>query len=431
MTIISRPLSRRTVLRGLGAVIALPALEAMLGPWKASAAGGSEKPVRLAWLHTTSGVRMPRFTPSKTGRDFALSHILQPLEEHRADVSVLSGLYHRNAFKTVASVGRHDLDTLCFLTAADLGRMPGVAVKNSVSVDQVAGRTLGEFTRLPTLNLSAFPGSKLAFDESGTPIPSMTDPVAVFDRLFGTPGDAASRTRRDQAQDSVIDRTLEATRQLRQRLGNTDRDKVDEYLNSLREVERRVQTARKWENLPPVRPPAGTNRPGGTPENLTERIRLLLDLAVLAFQTDQTRVLTLHLGSMECKYPGIGCPDGYHGYTHTNHRDYTDETDQMARVDRERIKHLAYFLGRLKSIKEGGATLLDSAFVHYGSGMGLGHETIDLPNLIAGRAGGQLRPGTHNNYAGQPLANLFLSMLEAAKIPAKTFADSTGVLSDV
>lgn len=432
---LSRPLSRRAVLRGLGIALALPPLEAMLGPWRTNAAtapGGTQNPVRLAWLHTTSGIRMPRFTPKTTGPNFALTPILAPLEKHRGDFSVLSGLFHRNAFKTIASVGRHDLDMLCFLTGADLGRLPGVAAKNAVSIDQVAGRTLGMHTRLPTLNLSAFPSSKLVYDEAGTPMPSMSNPVAVWDLLFDSPdGHAGTRAMRERAQDSVLDRTLDSARRLSAQLGASDRDKVDEYLTSLREVERRVQVARMWAGRPPVAAPAGSRKPAGTPENLTERIRLMMDLAVLAFQTDQTRALTLHLGGMDCRYPDIGCPDGYHGYTHTAHKDYTDESDQMARVDRERIKHLAYFLDRMKAVKEADGTLFDVSFIHYGSGMGDAHETTDLPNLIAGRAAGQLRPGSHIHYQGQPLANLYVSMLESAKVPAKSFADSTSVLDRI
>lgn len=431
----ARPLSRRAVLRGIGTALALPPLEAMLGPWRASAAttpGGAQNPVRLAWLHTTSGIRMPRFTPKATGSSFALTPILAPLERHRGDFSVLSGLFHRNAFKTVASVGRHDLDMFCFLTGADLGRLPGVAAKNAVSIDQVAGRTLGMHTRLPTLNLSAFPSSKLVYDEAGTPMPSLSHPVAVWDLLFGRPdGDSANRAARERSQDSVLDRTLVSAKRLSGQLGSTDRDKLDEYLTSLREVERRVQVARTWADRPPVAAPAGARKPSGIPENLTERIRLMMDLAVLAFQTDQTRVVTLHLGSMDCKYPDLGCPDGYHSYTHTSSKDYTDDTDPMARVDRERIRHLAYFFDRLKAIREADGTLFDASFIHYGSGMGDGHETTDLPNLIAGRAGGHLRPGSHIDYQGQPLANLYVSMLESAKVPVHSFADSTGVLDRI
>lgn len=425
-------LSRRTVLRGLGTAVALPLLEAMSLPWRATIAASAraKNPVRLAWLHTTTGMRMPYFTPQKKGADFELRYILEPLADFRKDVSVLSGLFHAGAFKTGPALGRHDQDEVCHLTGADLGRIPGVAIKNSVSVDQVAGRHLGQETRLPTLNLSIATWSRLIFDESGTLIPPDTQPAAIWDRLFvPPPANPAERARMAAREDGVLDRITESTRLLNARLGANDRRTLDEYLTGLREVEKRVKTARKWAERPPIAPPAGATRPTGEPATLTDRIRLLIDLAVLAFQTDQTRVLTLHLGTGSDRFPEIGAGDGYHGYTHTNYKDYdAAKNDPMAKIDRRRVELFAYFLGKLRNLREGEGTVLDSAVVHYGSGMGLWHESTDLPNLVAGRGGNMLPTGSHVDFGGKPLANLYLSMLHAAGVPGDKFADSTSRL---
>ncbi len=419
----SRPLTRRSLLRGTaGALLGLPFLESLARP-----ASPARPPVRLVWLHTESGMWMPKFKPARTGPDYELTYILEPLAPFKKDVSVLSGLFHANAFKRNPQTGRHVQDGMCHLTGADLGGTPGMSVRNAVSADQVAAEAIGEKTRLPCLGLTIDRGGTLSYGLSGSPLPAEWDPRAVFTLLFAgnapeARAQAEARFRRDQ---SVLDDVLESTRDLAGRVPAADRSRLDEYLTTVREVERRARVARAWADKP-VAAPAGVQAPGGPPGERTAYIRLLLDLLVLALQTDQTRLATMRLGFMGCTYPEIGCPDSYHGYTH--HDLKKEKQDAMAKVDRHRIGHLAYFLEKLRAVREGESTLLDACTVHYGAGMGADHESTDLPNLLVGRGGGALGQGRHVDYGGKPLANLYVRMLNLAGVPVRKFADSTGPL---
>ncbi len=429
-----RPLSRRSFLtRTAGALITLPFLEAMI-PSTASAADSpaGARPVRLLWLHSESGIWMPHWKPAITGPEYTLTPTLEPLASYRADVSVLSGLSHANAFKRNAQAGRHVQDAMCHLTGADLGGTPGVVVKNGVSVDQVAAESIGERTRVPVLNLSIDRNATMSFAAGGTPVPVDWDPREIFARLFADNSPEAKKLAeaRYHQQRSVLDEALAATRDLSAKLGANDRHKLDEYLTNVREVERRATVARAWADRPAVPAPNGTKPPGPPPDkDRTAYIRLLMDLLVLALQTDQTRLATLRLGFMGCMYPDIGCPDSYHNYTHHDFK--ADKQAAMAKVDQHRITHLAYFLGKLKAVKEGEHDLLHHCIVHYGTGMGVDHETADLANLIAGHGGGALKPGQHLDLKGKPLADLYVRMLTIAGMPVKSFADSSGALAGI
>jgi hypothetical protein len=426
----ARPISRRELLRGAaGAAIALPFLDAMA---LVRGEEASKPPVRLVWIHTESGMWMPKFKPTKTGRDFDLTYILEPLAPFKSELSILSGLFHQNAFKRNPQAGRHSQDGMCHLTGADLAGTPGVSVRNTVSVDQLAAEAVGERTRLPSLGFTVDRAATLSYTASGTPVPAEWDPQAVFDQLFGGGGPdakkrAEARFRRDC---SVLDDVMESTRDLSRKLGAADRQKLDAYLSTVREVERRARVARAWADKPAVPPPPGAKDPGPPPEkNRTAYVRVLLDMLVLALQTDQTRFATARIGFMGCQYPDIGCPDGYHGYTHHDFK--KEKQEAMARVDRHRLAHLAYFLGKLKAVKEGDHDLLYNCLVHYGTGMGADHETTDLANLLIGRGGGTFTPAGHVDYKVKPLANLYVRMLKAAGVSVKRFANSTGPIDSV
>ena len=421
-------LDRRAFLRGTGALVALPFLEAMTPRRLLGAVGDAAKPpVRLVFIHTESGMWMDTFTPAATGRGYALTPTLEPLAAFRDDFTVCSGLFHPGAFKRNA-FGRHCQDTTCFLTGADLGATPGVPTRNSVSVDQVAVRQLGERTRFPHLHLSPGGGGSIAFSETGTPIPAESNPQAAFNRLFSdnSPEARAAAKRRLALNKSVLDDVLDASHALEKRLGTADKAKLDEYLTNVREVERRTQVAEKWLDHPAPAAPPGAKAPsaGGT---RTERIRALMDVAALALQTDQTRIVTLQIGFMGCTYPEIDAADSYHNYTHHDFK--PDRIANMQKVDKHRIAHLAHFLGRLKSVKEGDRDLLFNSTILYGSGMGQTHEGTDLPNLVLGHGGGALRPGQHLDFKGRSLASLFLTMLATAQVEEKRFADATEQLS--
>lgn len=426
-----RPISRRQLLRGAaGAVVGLPLLDAMSRPLAAAAPGG-KPPVRLIWIHTESGMWMPKYKPAKTGADFDLPYTLEPLAPFKKRMTVLSGLRHANAFKRNPQTGRHVQDGMCHLTGADLGGTPGVAVRNTVSVDQVAAEAVGEATRLPVLNLTVDRAGTLSYTPAGTPVPSEWDPRAVFTQLFAdhSPGAKKRAAERFERNKSVLDDVLESSRDLSGQLPATDRRTVDEYLTTVREVERRARVARDWSDKPAVPPPPGANNPGPPPEkDRTAYVRVILDMLALALQADQTRLATARIGFMGCRYPDIGCPDTYHGYTHHDFKQ--EKQDAMAKVDRHRVGHLAYFLNKLSQVKEGDRTLLDSCLVHYGAGMGADHETTDLANLIVGGGGGLAHAG-HVDCGERPLADLFVRMLNAGGVTAARFADSTGPLDRI
>ncbi|QDT38717.1 DUF1552 domain-containing protein [Stratiformator vulcanicus] len=444
-------ISRRTVLRGSSSIIALPLLDSL-----ASADRGTESqqsPVRSVFLFTQSGVWMEEFTPAKTGTksQWELSPTLEPLADLKPHVSVLSGLRHANAFKRNPVVNRHSQDNQCHLTAADLGRIPGVAARNSVSIDQVMSRSIGDKTRLPTLNLS-INRSSISFSENGSASPSEHRPEIIFDRLFGerSQDSLAKLEALHRRNKSILDSVSEQTSSLNRRLGQSDREKLDEYLFQVREVEQRLAIEREWASKGPVPAPAGATAPKGVPKSRNEHVRTLMDLIVLALQTDQTRIVTFWLGEMGCQYPEIGCPDGYHGYTHGATGSEVARSKMVA-VDRQRVDHFAYLLEKMRNVDEGGHDLLYHSMVHYGAGMGSRHgegepDGDHLANLLAGHGGGALSPDRHvdfrdydnigvpGNYAAsgrQPLANLYVRMAQIAGCPVDSFVDSDGPLSDI
>lgn len=451
-------LSRRHVLRSLGAGIGLPFLDCM-APARALAATAAA-PVRLVWLYAGSGMFMPAYKPSRTGRDWHLSTelpdtrnsfqggmpegtkpigTLEPLVPFRDHLAILSNLHHPGAF-TRGTVVRHSQDPLCHLTGADLFRVPGVASRNSVSIDQVAARHLGVKTRLPVLNLTHDRGLTISASDTGSPVPADWNPYDVFRRLFTGPSakDKAWAEVRYQQRKSILDDCIDETKQLEKKLGRNDRERFDEYLSQLRSIESRAEAARKWVEVPLPKLPQGVGElkkvggvgqsldlgnPQAAAANFKDRIRLMLDVLVLAFQTDQTRVATATLGHMGDVYKEEGLNDSYHGYTHTG-------PVGMAKVDRLRMEHVAYFLERLRDVREAdGSTLLDNSLVHFGGGMGTWHESTDLPNLVAGHAGGRFKLGEHVVYDDKPLANLYVTMLQAAGVAVDSFADSTGPLT--
>lgn len=368
---------------------------------------------------------------------------LEPLLPFKDHVSILSGLLHAGAF-TRGTVVRHGQDSMCHLSAVDLFRIPGVASRNGVSIDQVAARHLGQFTRIPALAMTHDRNLTISYTDTGSPIPADWNPTAVFNRLFTGPSAAerAMAETRFLQKKSVLDSVVAQTATLQNRVTAADRERLDEYLTRLREIEVRAEQMRKWEGVPLPQVPEGTLPPKeiagagqslnlGNPQaaagNFGPRIRLMLDMLVLALQTDQTRVATAILGHMGDVYKEEKLHESYHGYTHK----ISEPGGQigMAAVDRFRMSHVAYLLAKLKAIQEvDGSTLLDNSLVHFGAGMGTWHESTDLANLIAGHGGGRLKLGEHLEFKQEPLANLYVTMLQTAGIPLKTFVDSKGPL---
>ena len=425
-------LDRRTVLRGLGATIALPWLEAMT-PGRADASEKAWPPVRIAFVYIPNGIQMKQWTPVQEGKHYDLPNLLEPLTKFREDFSVLSGLA---ALQGGHDGGNHAPAMGTYLT----GVQPHRDGRCGVSADQVAAAGIGHLTRLPSLQIGTqraaksfcdgFPcvlTSTLAWSTPTQPLPTETSPRAVFDRLFGD-GLPIDRKKTDTRR-SILDTVGEEAASLGSKVSRDDRHKIDEYLSSVRDVEGRIQRA---ERLPPPKPPVGALRPfDKLPDEFAPYVRLLADLMVLAFQADVTRVCTFLFdveGSGRA-YPELGVKGLHHDLSH--HGGKADMVEQILKIERHHTTQFAYLLDRLKAVKEGDGTLLDHCMIAYGCALGDGdrHDHKDLPILLAGKGGGTLKPGRHVRYpANTPLTNLWLSMLDRAGVPTARLGDSTGPL---
>jgi hypothetical protein len=446
-------LTRRTVLRGLGAAIALPWLEAT-----ASAAdvalraveGVSGPPRRMAFLYVPNGVHMQAWRPTEEGSGYTLPSTLEPLKAFKDDLMVLSGLAQHNAEALGDGGGDHARSLSCFLTGAHPFKTDGANIRAGVSVDQVAAMEIGRQTRLSSLELGIDRGAQSGNCDTGyscayssniswrsptTPMAKEVNPRLVFDRLFASrnrTGSAADQQRRDFYRKSIIDFVLEDAQQLRNKLGMNDRRKVDEYLTGVRELEIRIAQAESTSSPSPSPAAAGMERPDGVPDDYREHIRLMLDLLVLAFQGDVTRISTFMFANegSNRSYAFMGVPDGHHDLSH--HGNDPKKHAKIQKINTFHIEQFAYFLGRLKAIPEGDGTLLDQTMIVYGSGISDGnrHNHDDLPVLLAGRGGGSLLPGRHVKYEKTlPLNNLYLSLLDRMNVKVDALGDSTGRLS--
>jgi len=446
--ITGRHLSRRTVLRGLGAAIALPVLDAMTPALAAPAA--KQAPLRLSFAYVPNGIVMKDWTPAAVGKEFALPRILQPLEPFRQEFMLLSGLDARNGNALGDGPGDHARAGASFLTGVHCKKTMGADIHNGISADQIAAQTLGERTRFPSLELGCEDSRTVGDCDSGyscaytnsiswrspsTPMPPEVNPRLVFERLFGADAGLDPHTRAQRAfyRRSILDLVREDTASLVKSLGSADRRKLDEYLTGVREIEKRVQSTEKAAQ--PITPPLAA--PSGIPTDFTEYVKLMYDLQVAAFQADLTRVATMVVGregSLRV-YPEIGVPDSHHPLTH--HRNNPDWIEKVVKINRFHIELLAYFLGKLKSTRDGDGTLLDHTMIVYGSGLSDGnrHSHEDLPILLAGRGSGTLRPGRHLAYPdGTSLTNLYVALLDRMGVHPKSIGDSTGEvehLSDI
>jgi Protein of unknown function (DUF1552) len=433
-------LPRRTVLRGLGASVALPMLDAMR-----PAFAGSEpaSPFRLAFTYVPNGVTLADWTPVGEGRTFELSRILKPLEPFRDRLLVLSGLAHKNGNALGDGPGDHARAGASFLTGVHPRKTAGADIKNGVSVDQIAARAVGETTRLLSLELGCEESRTVGNCDSGyscaytnsiswrsdtTPNPPETNPRMAFERLFGADEvtlDAEARARRAADRRSVLDFVAGRSRELSARLGPSDRRKLDEYLTGVREIERQIERAESdVRDLPPP-----FEKPAGIPAEFADYVKLMFDLQVAALQADLTRVVTFMMGregSLQA-YPEIGVPDSHHPLTH--HRGQADLVERVTKINVFHVELFAHLVGKLAAIPDGDSTLLDRVAIVYGSGLADGdrHTHEDLPVLVVG---GGLGNGRHLSCPAEtPMTNLFLTLLERMGGGQETLGDSTGRLS--
>ena len=437
---------RRTVLKGLGAVMALPWLEAM-GVQTSWAAGNTPvknaAPNRMAFLYVPNGVNMDGWRVGAEGAlPSKLPPILAPLNNVRQDFSILTGLAADKARPHGDGGGDHARAMAAFLTGAQPRKTDGANIRAGISADQLAAARIGDRTRLASLEIgteasklaggcdsgySCIYQSNLAWRSATQPMPKEVNPKLIFERLFGA-GSDLERQRRDAARKSVLDAVREDYRELNSRLGADDQRKLDEYFTAVREMELRIAKS-GTEGQKPL--PVGALPPKGIPESYAEHLRLLADLIVLAFQTDTTRVATFVLANEGSNraYPFIGVRDGHHSISHHGH-----DPVKLSKIQDINVFHstqLAYLLERLKAVKEGDGNLLDHSMIVYGSGNGDGdrHNHDDLPILLAGKGCGTIKQGRHVVYSKEtPLNNLWVSMLNRMDIRDVQLGDSTGEL---
>jgi hypothetical protein len=420
----------------------------------ATSVAASSSPVRMAMFFLPNGMCMEDWTPAKVGADFELPPTLKALEPLKNQVSVLSGLALDNARAKGDGPGDHARSAAAFLTGAHPYKTAGKDIKLGVSVDQLAAKTVGTQTRLPSLEVGLERGamagncdsgyacaysSNISWSSETTPVPKEVNPSAVFDRLFGPRNEreaAEGRAKRLRYRKSILDFVADDAKRLGRDLGRDDQRKLDEFQTSVREIEQRVERdrqrqaeARALSKVPDVK------LPDEVPDDAAEHFRLMADMLVLAFQMDLTRVSTFMVASdgSDRTYRQIGVTEGHHSLSH--HGNNKDKIDQIRKIDKFHVEQFAYFLKRLSEIKEAnGKSVLDNSMVMFGCGIGDGnrHNHNDLPVLLAGGGGGTVTPGRHLQYEkNTPLCNLYVSMLERVGAKVDRFGDSTGPLANL
>lgn len=438
-----KALGRRTFLRGVGAAIALPALDAM-SPAFASSTLPGKTPVRMAFVYVPNGMDMRHWSPSYEGALGELPRILKPLEPFKQDITLLGNLTHNNGRALLDGPGDHGRCCGAYLTGVQ-PRKTMVDIKAGVSCDQIVASQAGKDMRFPSLEVgledarqagdcdsgySCAYTNNLAWKSETQPLPPTLDPRALFERLFGTGAELTPEQRAQQRKfrRSILDFVSEDTRKLQGNLGPTDRRKLDEYLSSIREIERQLVRAEK--DNAQINP--GMPKPYGVPADFSEHFKLMTDMITVAFQADMTRVLTFLVtreGTSRA-YREIGIADGHHPLTH--HRNDPAMMEKVAQINTYHMQQFAGWLEKLKSIREGDRTLLDNSMIVYGAGLADGnrHSHEDLPTLIAGRGGNYIKPGRRIIYRREtPMSNLFLTMMDRMGVEAEHFGDSSGRLA--
>jgi hypothetical protein len=444
MIVSGKHLSRRSFLRGAGALIGLPLLDAMVPALAWTRPANRRPPLRLGFVYVPNGMVMSNWTPAAQGTNFPFTPILKPLEPFREHTLIVSGLMDHNANALGDGGGDHARAAASFLTGAH-PRESGSDIYAGVSVDQLAAQALGHKTRLPSLelgledtrivgqcdgNYSCAYTSSISWRTPTTPLPPMPNPRHVFERLFGN-GDANSdpqaAARRARYRQSILDGVVEETRHLKSSVGDADRRKIDEYLTSIREVERSIQKAHH------ERPTPGPalERPPGIPADHAEHARLIFELLALAFQSDSTRIATMMIGreSSIRSYDNIGIPEAHHQLSH--HRNDPANLAKLTRIQTYHMSLFAQFITKLQSISDGDGSLLDHSLILYGAGIADSnrHTHEKLPVLVVGKGNGSVRTGRHIDLGKHtPVTNLLLAMLDRVNVRPERLGDSTGVM---
>jgi hypothetical protein len=441
MIITKKALPRRTFLRGMGASVALPLLDAMVPSMTAIARTPAEPVRRLGFVYMPMGCDFPRWTPPGDGKLTELSPALQSLKPLVDHLTVITNLELKNAYP-----GTHATSNAAFLSAAKAKWTESTDYYLGTTVDQIAAQQIGHQTLLPSLELSmdllqtvgqcdngyaCVYQNNLSWSSPTTPLPAEAHPRIVFERLFGEGGSSAERRAALRRRASLLDWVREDITRLQNRLGPEDRTRVGQYLDTVREVERRIQKA---ESATADSPLPDLDRPAGVPAAYADHARLMFDLQVLAMQGDVTRVITFQLAreTSNRTYNEIGVPDPHHPLTH--HGNDAEKIARMAKINAFHVSLFAYYLEKLKATPEGDGSLLDHSLLLYGSGMGNPniHDHVNLPIIVAGGGAGKVKGGRHLKYAEPtPLANLHLTLLERVGIRLDAFADSKGKVDEL
>lgn len=449
-------ISRRTALKGLGTALTLPLLDSMLpgtalspfGRRAQAAEAARTVPNRAAFLYVPNGMHMADWTPTKVGADFDLPPILQTFAPLKNDILVITGLAQDGGRAHGDGGGDHARAMASFLTGTHPKKTHGADIKAGVSADQVAAEKVGKQTRFASLELGCDAGSQTGSCDTGyscayshnaswktdsQPVAKEVNPRLVFERLFtdGPPGETdEARARRNRYRLSVLDFVAEDAASLKKRLGANDQRKLDEYLTTVRELERRIARSEQ----PTGEGPTRIARPLGIPEDYAEHIRLMYDLLALAFQSDLARVATfVHADEGSNRsYAFIGVSEGHHDLSH--HAGDKEKQAKISKINQFHASHLAYFLKKLKDTPEGDGNLLDHSMIAFGSAIGDGnrHNHDDLPIMVAGRGCGTINPGRHIRYEREtPLNNLWLSMLDRLGAHTDRLGDGKGTLPEL
>jgi hypothetical protein len=446
MIVTRKAISRRTVLRGVGVTLALPLLDAMVPALTASQKTAAKPVRRLGVVYHPNGVVYENWLPTGTGVDFKLSRVLSPFEPFRSRVNVITGLADRQAEALGDGAGDHSRASGSYLTGVHI-RKSDSQVLNGISMDQIAAKAFEADTQLSSLQLTVDANSLVGSCDVGyscaysntlswltptLPLMSENDPRVVFERLFGSSDSTDPKVRevRLQQDRSILDSITDRVRELQRKLGPADTNKVSDYLESLRAVERQIQKAEEQSSreLPDV------DRPVGIPDSFEEHVQLLYDLQVLAYQCDLTRVITFMYGREQSArtYPQIGVSDPHHQLSH--HANDPEKLEKCTKIQIHHVEMFTKYLEKLDSVRDGEGSLLDSAAILFGSGLSNSdrHTHGPLPTVVAGGGAGTIKGGRHLIYPdGTPLTNLHVTLLDKVGVPVDRFGDSTGKVDEL
>jgi len=443
MFITKKHLPRRTFLRGMGVTLALPLLDSMIPARTLLAQTAAQPLTRLGFVYVPHGAIMAQWTPETVGAGFEFKTILKPLEEYRSYLNVVSGLGQKAADTTAV----HSLSPTTWLSGVRPKATQGVDAFAGVTADQVAAQAIGQDSPLPSLELatedhSGLIGScdrdygciymnTLSWRTPTTPLPMEINPRKVFERMFGSGGSAAERLARLEEDRSILDVIRGEASALQAQLGASDRQMLDQYLDNVREIERRIQRAETSQGDEDLALPA---RPSGVPFDYQEHIKIMYDLMALSYQANITRVASFMVSREVSNrtYPQVGVTDGHHAISH--HQNRAENMEKNVRIQTYNVTQFKYFLDRMKNTPDGDGSLLDHSLILYGSNMSNSnaHDHFPLPNVVVGGANGTMKGGRHLRYEDHtPMANLLVTMLQRVGVHEDKLGDSTGMLTDL